>query len=531
MALAHDLVPGLACLSGASRSDPALRTGRRQPRSGPWGRGPRLACVAWGFLSSGLLVPPPAPAAELITNIAARKTTSLDGHWQTIVDPYENGFYDYRLQPMANGFFANQKPRGRSDRIEYDFDASDTLRVPGDWSTQREALFFYEGTLWYKTSFDYALPAGRRLFVHFSAANYHAIVYLNGAKLGEHEGGFTPFCFEITGGVRPNDNFLVVKVDNTRRRDAVPTVNTDWWNYGGITRSVRLVEVPETFIADYVVQLRKGSAQEVASWVRLSGGRARQAVTVAIPEARISQTVTSDAQGFAEVRFPARLELWSPENPRLYDVVVSAETDRVQERIGFRTIEVDDGEILLNGRPVFLRGVSAHEEAPIRTGRAYSAEEACTLLGWVKELGGNFVRLAHYPHNEHVTREADRMGVLVRSEVPVYWTIFWENAATYESARAQLSENIIRDRNRASVILWSVANETPVGAARNGFLTRLVARVRELDPTRLVTAAPHSVSTAMRSRAGPRSTKSHSTSTRWRCSGASPSCAGRHPGS
>jgi beta-glucuronidase len=421
--------------------------------------------------------------------VVGRRTTSLDGPWQTIVDPYENGYYDYRREPIANGFFMNEKPKDKSDKVEYDFDASETLAVPGDWNTQRPQLFLYEGTVWYKKSFDCSPPAGTRLFLHFGAVNYEAIVFLNGEKLGEHEGGFTPFCFEITGKVKARDNFVVLKVDNARRRDAVPTVNTDWWNYGGITRSVNLIEVPETFIAEYHVQLLKGSVNEVAGWVRLAGSRLEQTVRIEIPEAGVAQSVRTDAQGFAELRFPASLTLWSPENPKLYDVVLTAETDSVGEAIGFRTIEVQCGEILLNGRPIFLRGVSAHEEAPMRTGRAHSVEDARILLGWVKEMGGNFVRLAHYPHNESMTREADRLGVLVWSEVPVYWTILWENAATFENARNQLSENITRDRNRASVILWSVSNETPINEARTSFLTRLAERARELDPTRLITAA------------------------------------------
>jgi len=212
-------------------------------------------------------------------------------------------------------------------------------------------------------------------------------------------------------------------------------------------------------------------------------------VRIEIPEAKIVHTITTDAEGRAAFRFPASLALWSPENPKLYDVLVASESDRVRDSIGFRSIEVRGGEILLNGKAIFLRGVSAHEEAPLRTGRAFSSEDARTLLGWVKEMGGNFVRLAHYPHGETMTREADRQGVLVWSEVPVYWTILWDNPATFENARAQLTDNIVRDRNRASIILWSVGNETPISDARTSFLTRLVARVRELDPTRLVTAA------------------------------------------
>jgi beta-glucuronidase len=161
----------------------------------------------------------------------------------------------------------------------------------------------------------------------------------------------------------------------------------------------------------------------------------------------------------------------------------------VRDQIGFRSIETKGTDILLNGRPIFLRGICIHEEAPLRGGRAYSREDARTLLGWAKELGVNFVRLAHYPHNEFMIREADRMGILVWSEIPVYWTILWENPATLENARNQLSEMIARDKNRASVIIWSVANETPLSDPRLTFLKDLVAHARSLDSTRLLSAA------------------------------------------
>ena len=425
----------------------------------------------------------------MTADVSGRKVVGLDGKWQAIVDPYENGFYDYRRQPLIDGFFQNRKSADKTDLVEYDFDASDTLDVPGDWNSQRPELLLYEGTVWYEKSFDFEKAAATRLFVHFGAVSQRAVVYLNGERLGEHDGGFTPFEFEVTDLVRPAGNFLVVKVDNVRRREGVPTLNTDWWNYGGITRSVTLVEVPETYVADYVVQLRKGSTNEIAGWVRLAGNRRAQLVTVEIPEAGIVHPLTTNADGFAEFAFHAEPALWSPEHPKLYDVAVVAETDRVVDSIGFRTIEVRGTEILLNGRPIFLRGVSAHEESPLHPGRAHSVDDAHALLGWVKEMGGNFIRLAHYPHSETMTREADRLGVLVWSEIPVYWTIDWDNPATFDNARTQLGENIVRDRNRASVILWSVANETPIGESRNSFLTRLVGRVRELDPTRLVTAA------------------------------------------
>jgi beta-glucuronidase len=427
--------------------------------------------------------------SPLITNVFGRNALDLDGRWQTIIDPYENGFYDYRYQPRADGYFLDAKPGSPADLVEYDFDSSPQMDVPGDWNSQDERLLFYEGTVWYKKSFDYPKKAGTRLFVYFGAANYTADVYLNGQKLGRHEGGFTPFDFEATPLVRERGNFLVVKVDNKRRRDAVPTLNTDWWNYGGLTREVRLVEVPGVFIRDYLIQLKKGSRDEVAGWVMLDGAAAGKTVTVEIPEAGVRQAFKTDAGGLAPVSFKARLSLWSPESPKLYRVKVSADADSVTERIGFRSVETRGADILLNGRPVFLRGISIHEESPLRGGRAFNEADARMLLGWAKELGCNFVRLAHYPHNEHMTRLADELGLMVWSEIPVYWTILWENAETFENARAQLGENVARDKNRASVILWSVANETPVGDARNKFLKNLIDHARSLDPTRLVTAA------------------------------------------
>lgn len=426
---------------------------------------------------------------NLIINVDHRSTTSLNGKWQVIIDPFENGYYDYRYLPKKNGYFKNAKPRNKTDLIEYDFDKSEVLNVPGDWNSQQDKLLFYEGTIWYKKSFNYQRRPNTRVFVYFGAANYHSIVYLNGQKLGEHEGGFTPFNFEITRLVREKDNFLIVKVDNKRRRDAVPTVNTDWWNYGGLTRRVMLVEVPETFIRDYFIQLKRGALKTVAGWIQLDGNQAEQTITVEIPKANLKQTYNTNANGYAGIEFDAELQLWSPDNPMLYDVTIKSQTDSLHDSIGFRSIETKGSKILLNGKPIFLRGICIHEQAPKSKARAYSKEHAETLLGWAKEMNCNFVRLAHYPHNEYMPRTADRLGMLVWSEIPVYWTILWENENTLKNALSQLTEMITRDKNRASVILWSMANETPVDDARNEFLKTLAERTKRLDPTRLITAA------------------------------------------
>jgi beta-glucuronidase len=438
-----------------------------------------------------LFQPCTAQISPLIANIKARHATNLNGAWQAIVDPYDVGIYDYHagLLKNNNAFYKNYKPQSPSELVEYDFDTSGQLNVPGDWNTQRESLLFYEGSVWYKRSFDYAKSPKSRLFLYFGACNYAASVYLNGEELGRHEGGFTPFNFEITDVVRPKGNFLVVRINNARGIDQVPTVNTDWWNYGGITRPVTLVEVPETFIQDYFLQLEKGSTRQIRGWVRLSGAQVQQAVTVAIPEIGLSKTVQTDSTGKAEFTVAADLALWSPEKPKLYNVEITAETDHVADSIGFRSIEVHGKDILLNGKPVFLRGISIHEESPKHPGRAWTEEDARTLLSWAKELDCNFVRLAHYPHNEAMLHMADEMGLLVWEEVPVYWTIQWENPDTLRNAENQLKELIARDHNRASLIIYSVANETPVSDARNRFLSQLIQDAHAGDPTRLVSAA------------------------------------------
>jgi beta-glucuronidase len=210
---------------------------------------------------------------------------------------------------------------------------------------------------------------------------------------------------------------------------------------------------------------------------------------VEIPEAGVRETFNVDRENRARFRFAAKLELWSPAHPKLYDVIISSGDDTVHDQIGFRTIEVKGAKILLNGEPIFLRGISMHEEAPFREGRAFSLEDAQTLLGWVKDLGCNFVRFAHYPHNENEIRLADRMGLMVWSEIPDYWDIDWSNPRTLESAEAQLRDMIARDHNRAAVILWSLSNETPVKPERLTFLKQLALDAREFDSTRLITSA------------------------------------------
>ncbi len=426
-----------------------------------------------------------------IINIQNREQISLNGLWRTIVDPLEDGYYDYRLEPKKEGYFKDiDYSNNRTFLQEYNFETEKTLYVPGDWNTQRPQLYYYEGTVWYRKHFDYTPKTNKRAFLYFGAVNYEGIVYLNGEKIGQHIGGFTPFNIEVTGLLKQGKNSLVVKADNKRKAEAVPTVNTDWWNFGGITRHVYLVETPNTFIRDYYIQLDKANPKELFGWIQIDGAQSSQQVNIDIPELKINKTINTNAQGYAELRIPAKnLVLWTPENPKLYEINLLLNGERISDQIGFRTISTQGTDILLNGKKVFLRGVCIHEETAGNSARAVNESDALTLLNWAKEMGCNFVRLAHYPHNENMVRAAERMGLMVWSEIPVYWTIHWNNPATYANAESQLVDMITRDKNRANVVIWSVANETPLSDERLNFLSRLVDKTREMDNTRLVAAA------------------------------------------
>jgi beta-glucuronidase len=452
-----------------------------------------IFCFAAGLACSAAVA-----QSDLITNVPARNSISLDGQWEYIIDPYETGIYDYRhkeLRQKDPGAYWNlDQPENKTDRKEYGFTDRQSLKVPGDWNSQKPELLYYEGTLWYRKDFDYpaARTAAGKSYIYFGAVNYRADIYLNGIKLGMHEGGFTPFNFAIPDSLlKEKGNFLVVRVDNKRSAEGVPTLNTDWWNYGGITRSVKIIRLPEAAIRDYAIQLKpkNGQTNVVEGWIKLDSVIRGDQVSVEIPALKLKKTFPVTGR-IVPVSFmlPA-FQRWSPEHPVLYNVIVSNKSDRLEEKIGFRTIETRGKEILLNGKPVFLRGICIHEEVPQEGRRAYSREDALQLLGWAKELNCNMVRLAHYPHDESMTRAADSLGILVWSEIPVYWTIQFSNPDVLKNAEHQLTEEISRDHNRASIIIWSVGNETPVSETRTRFLKSLVDSARVMDPTRLLTAA------------------------------------------
>jgi beta-glucuronidase len=437
--------------------------------------------------------------------LEGRERVSLTTHagqtWRYLVEPFGQSV---RSRNDRRDFPADRLAR-EGEILEYEWPSAPEIEVPGDFNHQDPQLWLYEGTLWYRTRFDAPAAAApdagaqaERVFLYLHAANYLTHVFLNGEKLAQHEGGFLPFAVEVTGRLKASDNSLVVAVDNTRRESGIPGRRTDWWNYGGLTRPVELVVVPSTYVHDLRVRYDDATgaadAPRIDLVAEIDGPEAPGArVVFAVPELGLSRTVRADAEGRASASFElgALPQRWAPGSPKRYAVVAETDGDRVTDYVGFRTLRAEGQRLLLNGEPLFLRGVAMHEEAFDAQGRrATGREDYLALLESARSLGSNFVRLAHYPYGEDMLKLADSLGLVVWSEVPIYWEeIDFASAQTLELARSMMRRLVDRDENRAAVAIWSVANETPVTEPRMLFLRTLIEDVRAQDPTRLVSAA------------------------------------------
>lgn len=414
--------------------------------------------------------------ADTLIFTKGREGQSLDGDWNFCVDLLDTG--------LRQKWFA-MTPEAPEDRIEpWDYDPymGETVPVPSCWQMQKEKWYFFEGSAWYTRPLEHDPMPGRRQVLRIGAAQYDCKVFLNGAFLGNHYGGSTPFCVELTEALRPGQNWLMLCVNNTRTLDRVPMRNTDWFNYGGVYREVTLFDLPEVVIRDLFVRLEGGA-------IRVSAEVDGECTTArfSIPELGIEADLPLQ-DGKGEITLAASPALWSPDTPKLYDVILSAGADQVQDRVGFRSITREGTEILLNGAPIFLRGISVHED-DATLGKVSSEADIRRRFAHAKELGCNFLRLAHYPHHERAAEIADEMGLMLWEEVPVYWAIDFANPATRRDAENQLRELIRRDRNRASVIIWSVGNENPDTDARLDFMRGLAEIAKAEDLTRLTSAA------------------------------------------
>ncbi|WP_455381436.1 glycoside hydrolase family 2 protein [Salinispira pacifica] len=404
----------------------------------------------------------------------------LAGPWHYSIDVFDNGLRAHWYDKRGGEF----EPGGP---VDYSFEDWPTVDLPSCWNLQRPELRYYEGSVWfYRKLGTIVRSEEERVFLHFGAVNYYAIVFVNHRLAGVHEGGFTPFSIDITEHLR-DDNIVHIWVNNTRRANGVPAEFMDWMNYGGIYRDLGIYVTPEVHIVDYSLSLERreeGHAIRFAVEMSHSG---RRSVRLSLNGLH-SGEYTTDDRGRLNVLISARPRLWSPEEPVLYPYEVSCGDDVVRGRTGFRIIETRGNRVLLNGEEIYLKGVSTHEES-LMGGRTVSEAEYRETILRAKELGCNFLRLAHYPHGQTMARLADEMGMLLWEEIPVYWALNFTDPGVLENAKNQLAELIRRDRNSPSVAFWCVGNENPDSDERFKFMKALVAHAHRLDATRLVTAA------------------------------------------
>jgi len=411
-------------------------------------------------------------------------------------------FWDFRFDPDGEGEEAGWHagfPDGRP------------IAVPASWNDQFEDWRDYLGPAWYQTSFN--LPWGwdqRRIVLRFGSVNYMAEVWLNGVRLGQHEGGHLPFEFDVTPHVRAEGNLLVVRVEGELAPDRVPPgrirpdpldafpsasyppASFDFFPFCGIHRPVLLYAVPRDAIADLtVVTDIEGADGLVRVRVSTASDAATALLTLRGHGAEISVETSPAEEAVLTVPNAA---LWSPDSPNLYHLTVELlrgtdAFDRYTLPIGIRTIVVEGDALLLNGQPVVLTGFGRHEDFPI-TGRGLVPAVIVKDYALMKWVGANSFRTTHYPYSEQMMDLADRLGFMVIDETPAVGLFFHEDGLERRLAlcRQYVQEMIARDKNHPSVIMWSLANEPhSTRPAAKPFFRELYDLARSLDPTRLVT--------------------------------------------
>ncbi len=380
----------------------------------------------------------------------------------------------------------------------------------------------YEDGVWYRRTFTVADSFHtKRARLTFLAVNYVADVWLNGRYLGYHEGGYTPFSFDVTAVLRTDTvNVLAVRVDNPpwgSRNDIVPygtlSHKPDWFNFTGIIHDVYLEFLPAQSI-DRVEVIPKSLAGEIEATVvasNRSGVSGIVRVNIEIHEALI--TPANRASEYAEdllgpvvvvqggapvdiardsvramrstLSIPAP-RLWSPRSPNLYilKAVMIAGSDTVDQhyvQFGIRTLNITGNTLLLNGKPMFFPGVARHEDH-MSYGRSVPRAQILTDLEMVVATNATFLRTAHYPNHPYTYLLADRLGLAILEEIPVWWfdeTDAWIKQDFFRHIHEQMwREMLFRDRNRPSILFWSTSNECLDQPNRGAFIQRLNA---ELD--------------------------------------------------
>ncbi len=428
-----------------------------------------------------------------------------------------SGIWDFKCDPEGVG-----EASGWANGLT----GSRPMAVPGSWNEQYDDLFGYLDLAWYvKKVYVPSCWQGQRIFVRVGSAVYCGTVYLNGVKIGSHEGGHLPFAFEITDQVKwDEENVLAISVENVLKPERVPSGNMpgadmsmfmstpkttyDFYPFAGIHRPVVLYSVPQDYIEDLTVVTTIDGGAKVNVKVRLNAA----ADGMGSVELRDDDTVIKADLAFTSGEAEATLSvpyahLWSDKDPYLYDLIVKSEIDQYALKVGIRTIAVDEGKILLNGKPVKMNGFGRHEDF-IASGKGLNLPLVVKDYQLMKWVGANAYRTSHYPYSEEEMQMADREGFLIIDEIPAVSLQMADEANNAERLRMclqQIGEIIARDKNHPAVVMWCVANEPmpkgfAVGALGESdlttedlnkpgkeFLETEITRVRELDPTRLVT--------------------------------------------
>ena len=426
------------------------------------------------------------PPGELLGWIDSREYQNLNGKWHYIIDPMNNGLPE---ESFFGGFPQNKLPSEGLELIEYDFESAKTIEIPGAWNAHEKNLLFYRGPVWFYKNFNHKSSNNNLTHLYIGASNFTTKVFLNGKIVGSYEGGYTSFNFDISEYLVDGNNVLTIHVDNTLSKDSVPTKKTDWWPYGGILGDVLLISTPKQFIQNAYLQLSDLGKRELLFKAQLNLPIIAN-VNLSIPELNIYEEFLTNDSGFIEQKFNVDdLKLWDTTNPKLYTVIVKSGDDQISDDIGFREIDVIGKKIFLNGNELKLRGISMHSEPIDEEGFAFSRKHFKELLKYAESLNANFVRAAHYPYTRHLSKLCDELGILLWEEIPVYWNINWTNPKTQASAESMLSQLIKRDWNRASIVIWSLGNETPYSTERMNFMISQKETAISLDSTRLISAA------------------------------------------
>ena len=471
-----------------------------------------------------------------------RPYIELNGAWRSERQGVDHKLTLYQRTPETVKLLEGEGAgRHKSD---YDDSAWKEKPIPG---VEDPAPDRYMDGAWYRRHFTApADAAGKYVKLMFEAANYFTDVWINGKWIGCHEGGYTPFTFDIGQYLDyGQDNVIAVRVDNipwlpngdtspealnTNGHNIVPYVTGDWWNYGGITRSVYIEISPSVSVvrADVKPKLandkdseltidvtvyNRGDAEvnpslslrivqanvkesnlEEASIKKIAAGRA---VSVQGETSRQITLKAGEAKAFRFSLKSSGLKPWSPEAPNLYVLQVNlgdkkAKLGEFYTQFGVREISVDkaNAKLLLNGKEVFLRGIARHEVFYGEPGPAiYGPAAVVSDFKSIKDANANFVRTAHYPNQQQTYLIADRMGLLVWEEIPMFWFTGPEFVIQKDVrgiGRQMWLEMIYRDYNRPSVIIWSACNECSWQAERAAFIKDLRENAYKVDGTRLV---------------------------------------------